>query len=146
LKGGKIRSVVQLRDVLRQSLFTETYTRTKFLEDLAKVTDAKNLERVLKGMTNPVYSFQKGALYEIYSGAWLQKVYGKVKSFREGLYLSANELITGKPYKTDIDIVLEGNIFVQVKAGPVKLPSDKRQAIREYWDPLIHAYKAKGAS
>lgn len=84
-------------------------------------------------------------------GFWLQEVkkYGKVQRFREGLYLKVNESITGKPYRTDADIILEGNIFVQAKAGPISLPSDDKQAeqiFRAKWLPLIHAYKTKGAS
>ena len=152
LKGGKISNAVQLRDVLgQQKLFTETYTRVRFLEELAAIANAENLDRVLKEMTKKVYGFQKGALYEVHVGYWLQEEgkYGKVLRFREGLYLEANESMTGKPYKTDIDIVLEGNIFVQAKAGPVRLPLDKEkfyEKIQKDWRPMIEAYKSKGAS
>ncbi|MEZ8219776.1 hypothetical protein B0813_003315 [Candidatus Fervidibacteria bacterium JGI MDM2 SSWTFF-3-K9] len=84
-------------------------------------------------------------------GYWLQEEgkYGKVLRFREGLYLKVNESITGKPYRTDVDIILEGNIFVQAKAGPISLPSDDKKAeqiFQDKWVPLIHAYKTKGAS
>ena len=152
LKGGKISNPVQLRNVLgQQKLFTETYTRVRFLEELAAIANAENLDRVLKEMTKKVYGFQKGALYEVHVGYWLQEEgkYGKVLRFREGLYLKVNESITGKPYRTDADIILEGNIFVQAKAGPISLPSDDKQAEKIFqakWLPLIHAYKTKGAS
>ena len=59
LKDGKIRNAVQLRDVLASGkLFTETWKR--FLEELAEVADAENLDRVLGEMTKEVYGFQKG--------------------------------------------------------------------------------------
>jgi hypothetical protein len=122
-------------------LFTETYTRKEFLEDLARVKDASKLETVLKHMTNPVYSFAKGALYEIWVGSRLQKKgYGRVLEFRK--YLDP----------TDADIVLEGSegkIFVQAKSGRIIYSGDNetvRRRIEQEWGSLLAKYRAAGAS
>ena len=78
-----------------------------------------------------------------------EKVYGKVLSFCKGLYLLADASITGKPYKTDIDIVLEGSIYVQAKSGRIVYNGDDetvRKRIEQEWGSLLAKYRAAGAS
>jgi peptidyl-tRNA hydrolase len=49
--------------------------------------------------------------------------------------------------KTDIDIVLEGKIFVQTKAGLISLPKDPRSRKTEIdkWQKLLRIYRENGA-
>ena len=140
MAAGKVNEKTLSR-VLGQDLFTETYTRKEFLEDLARVKDASKLETVLKHMTNPVYSFAKGALYEIWVGSRLQeKGYGRVLEFRKYLY------------PTDTDIVLEGSegkIFVQAKSGRFIYNGDDKAVynkIEQEWGSLLAKYREGGAS
>jgi hypothetical protein len=51
--------------------------------------------------------------------------------------------------KTDIDIVLEGKIFVQAKSGRIIYSGDNetvRRRIEQEWGSLLAKYRAAGAS
>jgi hypothetical protein len=141
LKAGKVRSVVQLRNVLANgALFTNpALQRKELLEIIAEVAHATGLGTVLNLLNHPIYSFRKGALYEIQVAAYLKRNGYEVLTFRRWLSTASGN--------TDLDIELSGKIFVQAKAGLISLPKDPRSRKTEIdkWQKLLRIYRENGA-
>jgi hypothetical protein len=135
LKGGEIRSVVQLRDVLADKygiLFTNsTFRREDLLRRVATVVNAR-----MDNKKEPInYSCVKGAVYE-FQVAEKKVNEGKlVKELRKGIRTTSGDI--------DIDIVLEDGTFIQAKAW--KMISGSKKVIDDF-DALIAKYRKENPS
>jgi hypothetical protein len=148
LKGGGIRSIVQLRDVLADKygiLFTNsTFRREDLLRRVATVVNArmdnkkepiKGLDLVFEELTKDNYNCVKGAVYELQVAEKKVNEGKLVKELRKGIRTTSGD--------TDIDIVLEDGTFIQAKAW--KRVSGSKEVIRKF-GALIAKYRKENPS
>jgi len=148
LKGGGIRSVVQLRDVLADKygiLFTNsTFRREDLLRRVATVVNArmddkkepiKGLDLVFKELTKDNYNCVKGAVYELQVAEKKVNEGKLVKELRKGIRTTSGD--------TDIDIVLEDGTFIQAKAWERVSGS---QNVIDKFSALIAKYREENSS
>lgn len=111
LNAGKIDAAMLERLLSFDALFSASYTRLRFLEDLRLVADADGLESLAKQMISTTPNFRVGHLYELQAGARIRTQVG-------GSTIKFVVRISPEPGPTDIDFIIDG-VYYQAKSGSI---------------------------